>query len=174
MWFILGILLTLLVLAGAFFYFSMAKPVYRTGELTIVQKPNITENTVIGENHINYLLSQAGAYNLHNNPIGGKPVISLVVDEDKFYSEIDKGVITTQRGEITGEDIKIVTTREEVINTFKAENGNDYLKNSVASGKTSIEMTAGYTTLLSKGYLNLYKEMTGKSLTGSAVKIFGG
>lgn len=48
-----------------------------------------------------------------------------------------------------------------------------YIKQSVQEGKTSFELKASYTTLFSKGYLNIYKEITGKSFTGSVIRIFG-
>jgi len=48
-----------------------------------------------------------------------------------------------------------------------------WIKQSVQERRTIVELKASYTTLFSKGYLSLYKELTGKSFTGSTIRIFG-
>lgn len=48
----------------------------------------------------------------------------------------------------------------------------NYVEESFRNGKSSIELVAGKTELFEKGYLALYTKITGKSITGSAIKIF--
>ena len=60
--------------------------------------------------------------------------------------------------------IQIITTSDEIINALESDNTLDYIKSSVLEGKTSIEQVASAYTLYSKGYLSLYKTITGQSI----------
>ncbi len=179
--FILGILLLILVIAGMFFYFTTAalsKP--RAG--TEIENPigNLTAEEAIlqfNEKYIDYLVFAIGGWKLHNPPLSDKtPKIKVIVDNEVFVSEILNGEIKTEKNsekEAENEDMIIRTTKEEIVNMIKSEDMKTYIKQSVQQGKTSMELKASYTTLFSKGYLNIYQDATGKSFTGSVVRIFG-
>ena len=49
-----------------------------------------------------------------------------------------------------------------------------YIKESFSSGKSEFELVANKATLFSKGYLSLYKDLTGKGITGSVIGIYLG
>lgn len=173
-WLIFGVILIVVLAVGLFFYFVTAKPNYEKQDIEkpIKQGENLS-NIVIEEIHIAYILNELGAYNLHNSPLSSdKPRIEVQVDEEKFAAEIDKGIINVEKGSSEGPDIKIITTREEVINAIISKEIKNYIKNSVNEGKTRLKLVAGYTELFSKGYLSLYQELTGKSFSASVIRIF--
>jgi len=168
---ILGILLILILIAIIFVYYATA-----VNNIKPEIKNPISENTgseiIIGEEHISYLLNEIGAYKLHAPPLSNDmPKINLRVDELEFKTEIDIGYPRTNTGKWDKADIKITTTKQEVIAAIKS-NPKEYMKNSVSFGKTGIELLGGYTDLFSKGYLTLYQDLTGKSFTGSVIRIF--
>lgn len=176
--FVLGIVFLVLVLAGMFFYFVTASPSKpRAG--TEVQNPikDLTiEQAILQFNgeYIRYLVFAIGGWKLHNPPLSDEtPKIKVIVDNEVFISEIVNGEIKTEKKEIENEDMIIRTTKQEIVNSIKSSDIKNYIKQSIQDGKTSLELKAGYTTLFSKGYLNLYQDITGKSFTGSVVRIFG-
>lgn len=176
--FVLGIVFLVLVLAGMFFYFVTASPNKpRAG--TEVQNPikDLTiEQAILQFNgeYIRYLVFAIGGWKLHNPPLSDEtPKIKVIVDNEVFISEIVNGEIKTEKKETENEDMIIRTTKQEIVNSIKSSDMKNYIKQSIQDGKTSLELKAGYTTLFSKGYLNLYQDITGKSFTGSVVRIFG-
>ena len=165
----LGILLIAVLFIIAFLYYSLAKPGYEKQEIS---QPNMTEETVIEESHISYILNELGAYNLHNPSLSSEtPKINVKVDDDWYGSEVREGKITTKKSAFDEADLVFYTSSEELKNAIKG-NIKEYMTSSISSGKTSLELKASYSTLFSKGYLSLYQELTGKSLTGSIVRIF--
>lgn len=170
---IIGIILIIILTIIAFVYYATAvnnnKPDISN---PIEENPNKTE-IVIEESHLSFLLNEMGAYKLHNPPLSNeKPRINIIVDESSFKAEIDKGYANVEKGSFENPDIIIKTSREEVIGAITSLKIKEYMKNSVTTGKTSIKLESGYTELFSKGYLNLYQDLTGKSFTGSVVRIF--
>ncbi len=175
--FILGIALIFLVILMMFFYFATASPSKpRTG--TEIQNPigDLTAEEAVlqfNEEYINYLVFSIGGWKLHNPPLSDEtPKIKVIVDGEIYFSEIANGQIKTERREIEDEDMIIRTTKEEIVNAIMSLDMENYIKQSIEDGKTSLELKAGYTTLFSKGYLNIYKDITGQSFTGSVVRIF--
>lgn len=169
--FILGILIVLVLVAIIFVYYATAvnnvKP-----EIKNPMDENAGSEIIINEQYISYLLNEIGAYKLHAPSLSNDmPKINLKVDELEFKAEIDNGYPRTNTGKWDKADIKITTTKNEVIEAIKS-NPKEYMKNSVSSGKTVIELLGGYTDLFSKGYLTLYQDLTGKSFTGSVIRIF--
>lgn len=176
--FILGIILLIFLVVVLFFYFATASP-------SSPKTENIVNNPMEGmafqqamagfnEDYVNYVVFAIGGWKLHNPPLSSEiPKIKLIVDEEVYISEIKKGKVTTEKREGENEDIIITTTKNEIVNAILSENTKEYIKNSVEQGKTNLELRASYTNLFSKGYLGLYEEMTGKSFTGSVVRIFG-
>ena len=122
------------------------------------------------DSYIFYLLYTLKAYNLRNPPLSSdNPKISIMVENRTYYSIIQNGLIKVYPGVTTGEDIVIVTTREEIVSMIKDKS---YVQESFSSGRSSIALLAGKTTLFAKGYLNLYTEATGKSVTGNIIRIY--
>lgn len=176
--FILAIIFLILVIVGMFFYFATASPNKpRAGtEIENPIKDLTIEQAILqfNEEYIKYLVFVIGGWKLHNPPLSDEtPKIKVIVDNEVFISEIVNGEIKTEKKEAEGEDIIIKTTRQEIVNSIKSLNMKSYIKQSVQEGKTTLELKASYTTLFSKGYLNIYQDITGKSFTGSVVRIFG-
>lgn len=163
LWIVVIVILAVFVLlvsgAVAFILFNpFAKP-----PATISKYINKNE---VGIEQINFLFYNIKAYKLHNTPLSGNtPKIELVIGNEVYSSEIIKGNFLTKKESIEGEDLKIITSKEEFIKILNSGNLKQDLQGSVSEGKTEIEVLAGNTELLAKGYLALYKEITGKSLT---------
>lgn len=107
---------------------------------------------------VNYGAIILKLYNLHEVPFTGiTPKVQIYIDENAYYIEITKGNIIIKDGETQKPDIIIRTTHEEI---FKMIEDNKYAKESISSGKTSIEQVANKVVLFSKGYLDLYQEFS--------------
>lgn len=116
---------------------------------------------------VNYLSIVLKLYNLHEIPFTSiTPKVQVDIDETSYYAEISKGNIIIKEGEAEKPDITIKTTNEEV---FKIIEDNNYAQESIASGKTNIEITKDYFVLFSKGYLGLYKEFNDWNLTSKVI-----
>lgn len=162
-------IVVVVALVGIFFYFSNQNP--ETGGTTITKESLST--TEISENHIAYVLYQIGASKLKKIPLtGNTPKINFIIAPESYKAEVINGVISVSSGIWDNPDIVITSSKEEIINTIASLGIKEYIKSSVSSGKTSIDMKAGYTELFVKGYFSLYEEITGKSLTGSFIRIF--
>ncbi|MEK6819184.1 MAG: hypothetical protein AABY10_04605 [Nanoarchaeota archaeon] len=112
------------------------------------------------ESFVLYVLYNLGANNLHNPPLSSeKPKIEFNFDSEVFNAEVMDGEIFVNKGSIDDEDIKIVTTKEEIVKMIR---NSLYVEQSFNEGKSRIEMVAGKVKLLSKGYLQMYKALTGK------------
>jgi flagellar basal body-associated protein FliL len=169
MWFILGIILIIILVIIAFIYFALAKPSYKKEDFN-VERQNVTR---VEATHVKYLLNEMGAWQLHNIPLSyEKPGIEVVVDDQTFYAEVDKGVIEVSKESLDNVDLKISVGAEELIKVLASDDIKTSIKDSVSAGRIQLELVAGYTKLFSKGYLGLYKDVTGKSFTGSVVRIF--
>ncbi|MBU3912724.1 MAG: hypothetical protein KKB21_01170 [Nanoarchaeota archaeon] len=173
LWLVIGISLVLLLIIAAFLFLVLVKPKYGKGD---VEKPVYNSDPgefVLQAGHVNYLLNEIGAYQLHTQPMSSEnPLIELRSDDSAFFSEIEKGKIITRDEKTYEPDIIISTTKQEVINALESSNVKEYMKNSVSSGNTGIELVSSYSELFFKGYLQIYKDLTGKSFTGSVIRIF--
>ena len=174
---VIGIFIVLLLIAGGlFYYFFMRIPQF--SEIIKIENPAqglSAEQARIGfdESYIDYIIFAIDGWRLHNPPLSKDiPKIKVIVDSEIYVSKITDGQIVTEKKDIDKEDIIITTNKEEMVNAVLSFEIKQYIKNSVAEGKTSVELVAGYTTLFSKGYLFLYEEMTGESFTGSVIRIF--
>jgi len=170
-----SILLVVILIIAAFFWFILFKPnktVYR-GHTIINPAVNLTMEEAImkfDENFVFYLLYSIDAYNLHNPPLSkDMPKMEIVVGDDIFNAVVNNGVISVGKGRIDNEDIVIKTTKEEAVKMIKDVN---YVTKSFNDGKSSIELVASKTTLFAKGYLNIYNELTGKSITGNVIRMY--
>lgn len=173
---IIGFVFIFILIVVAFLFWALVKPNHQKMNLTnpVSGGSNLTEFSV-SDVHVTYLLNEMGAYQLRNTPLSDEPSrIEVQVGSDVFTSEINDGKISTRRGKAEGADLRIITTKQEIVNSLTSLDIKEHLKNSVKNGKTQLELVAGYTTLFSKGYLSLYGDLTGKSLTGSVIRIFAG
>jgi len=112
------------------------------------------------ENFVLYLLASIGASRLHNPPLSSNtPKIEMFVSNDIYNAEINTGTISVRKSEIAKADIIIRTTKEEAIKMIRDKN---YIAQSFREGESSIELVESKTTLLAKGYLKIYNELTGE------------
>ena len=169
---IIAIILAVLFLVSAFLYYSLLNPNYPKPvfESSVYE---ITENTVIEPIHISYVLTEIGAYQLHNPVLSSDtPKINTKITDTWYFSEVKSGQVITKKATTTNPDIIIYTNSKEILESIKSGDVKSYIKSSVSSGETSLELKAGYHTLFSKRYLPIYTELTGKTLTGGVIKIF--
>lgn len=172
----LGIVLVLVVLLGGFFYYALAKP-KSNNQMRALENPaanlSIEEARArFDESFIYYLLASIKAYNLHAPPLSSDaPKIEIAVGDKVFSAVVNKGEILVNNKAINNEDIRITTPLDEAIAMIKYP---DYVQSSFADGKSDIELVASKTTLFAKGYLSLYTELTGKSVTGNVFRIYRG
>lgn len=141
-----------------------------------IQKPQIgavsgggTGPVIINENFIDYLLVEMGAHKLHNPTFSkNTPKIQIITDQQTFSSEIIKNNIVTKQGKFADEkktpDLIIRTTNQEIVNAIATGDVLTYVESSVRQGKMQIEQVASRKTLFLKGYLGLYKTITGEEL----------
>lgn len=122
------------------------------------------------ENFVFYILYSIKAYNLHEPSLSSdKPKIEFFVDEDIYNAVIDNGEILVSKKGLQEKDIIIKTTKEEAVMMIEDQS---YIPQSFSSGGSSIELVAGKFKLFSKGYLKLYTDLTGESITGLVFKGF--
>lgn len=124
-------------------------------------KGNITE---VAPEHITFLLNEMKAYKLHNPPLSkNTPKIKTIIDSSVFSSEVKKGKITTTNSDTNEPDIIIKTDKQTFLDIVNVDNPITAIQQEVNKGHMQIELVAGKTELFTKGYLSLYKEITGKN-----------
>ena len=134
---------------------SVVNPV---GDLSLEEAVNL-----FNESFVYYFLYQVKAYNLHNPPLSSrKPGINFVIDDEEYNAVIAKGNIIVNSGNLDNSDIVIRTSKEEAVKIIKNKG---YIQESFGSGRSEIDLIASKSELFAKGYLNLYNEITGKSIT---------
>mgnify|MGYP001558657570 CR=1 FL=1 len=172
----IGVVLVLVLIGAMFFYFSLAGPNYDSA----YQSKNLKDPTAglsqeqaeakFDESFVYYFLYSVKAYNLHNPPLSSnKPKMEFIVGEDVYNVIIDKGEIIIDKGSLDNRDAVIRTNAKEAVKMIKDIN---YIKESFRNGDSSIELTASKSELFSKGYLGLYTEITGQSLSGNVIRIY--
>ena len=169
----ISIVFVMILLIFSFVFYTLAKPNYKKPIIDINRSEQGLSDFVLTENHLSYILAEIGFYQTHNPPLSSEtPKINIKADDDWYSSEVGKGQIHTKKDAFENPDLIIYTSSEEILQAINSEQVEEYMKNSVAQGTTTLELKANYATLFSKGYLPLYKELTGESFTGSAIKIF--
>lgn len=133
-----------------------------TNEFGQVDKETVIEQGVMefDEDYINYILVVLGVGYLHKSPLLENPLIEFVLGDEVWGSEIIGGVPNSEKKEIDNEDLRISISKQEAVEALLAEDIEQFMKDSVAEGRTGIEMVAGKTELFSKGYLEMYGELT--------------
>jgi hypothetical protein len=123
-------------------------------EIEIINQANLSNSQ---EEMVRYIAIALNLYNLHETPYTKiTPKIQVGIDGDFYFVEISQGKIIINKGEIVEKDITIVSSSEEII---KIQGNESYAKESILSGKTTVEKMASDFTLFSKGYLDLYKSL---------------
>jgi len=130
-----------------------------------IDKEAVIEQAVIEFNadYINYLLVALGVGNLHKSLLGyGNPIVEFKMDQDYWNSEVDSGALRTQQGQASDPDLRISMSKTEAVEALLSSDMEAFMKQSVTNGNTQIEMIAGKVELGSKGYLSMYKDITGE------------
>lgn len=163
-WILLGVFLLVGLFGGYVFYSVYFKGDDGNGGARVLKNPTeglSDEEAILNfdESFVLYLLYSIGAYKLHNPPFSDNtPKIELYIGEKIFGAEVDNGKIFVDPGAIDGEDIVIISPASEAVKMLR-EKG--YIAESFREGKSSVEIVAGKTSLFSKGYLDIYKELGG-------------
>jgi len=171
------VLILLIVFAAGFFMKKPKIEVYLenpiagivlkyTDELGYTNKEAVIEEAVIefNKDYINYILVALGTGYLHKSPLFENPLIEFNLDEEVWNSEIKQGMPDSKKGQIDDEDLRISISKEEAVEALLANNIEEFMKESVNNRNTKIELVAGKAELFSKGYLNMYKELTGEEI----------
>jgi len=162
--------------------FSYENPVVELMEKYATAGIEINETEIIKQaelefdkNYINYVLFAMSAWKLHNSPLSrDTPKIKIVLDnsnDEIYYSEVIGSEIKTDSLNIGEPDVIISTSKQEIIEAMLAEDMIQFMKTSVMEGGTNMEMMASQFTLASKGYLQMYEDVTGESLLGSVIRM---
>jgi len=178
-WKILSIILAFLLIfvigasVGAYYFVfntsnssnepAPSKPLFKQGseELPIENNiQDILDNNVVEPNHLDYILYQLEAYNLHNVPLSADlPSIEFNIDGEKFTSTVKDGKVVTEKGEALQKDIIIYTDQKTVFETVVSENPVETLQIAKAQGYLQVEMIANAQTLALKGYYPIYDKL---------------
>ena len=114
---------------------------------------------LFNENYISYILLSLGVNNLHSFPGFGNPIVELALDNEVWSSEIINGGLITIKALNENKDLRFVLSKEEAVKALLSQNIEQFMKDSVVSGRTRIEMIAVKPELLAKGYLDLYNAL---------------
>lgn len=172
-WIIL--IIVVLIISGTIAYFFIsnnAKTNQITGNAT---KNNQFVKTWTAENLgelevdkkvVGYILYELGANELKKVPLtSNTPKLEVQVDNSIFNAEVKNKVIITNEGSIEDADIKIIMTRNDVINIINSTSRVKAIEESINNGTMKIEQKSSVKTLFLKGYLGIYKKFTGKKIT---------
>ncbi|MDD5012205.1 MAG: hypothetical protein PHQ66_00970 [Candidatus Nanoarchaeia archaeon] len=123
-------------------------------EFEIVNEANLSDSQ---EEIVRQMAILLKLYNLHEIPYTRTtPKIQVFIDENPYFVEIKKGEIIIKKGETFEKDIEIRTTSEEII---KMKQDEEYIKESMVFGKTTVKRVASDFVLFSKGYFELYQQV---------------
>ena len=157
------VILVLIVVAGyfAFFMNSFEKSSFESS-LSIPLEGLTDEQAVqqFNESFVLYLLYSISVDSLHNTPFSqNKPSLVVSVGNEFFNAVVDEGKIYVYEGNLDNPDVIISTTATEAVAMLRDKN---HIIESFKSGKSSLSMEASKLTLVSKGYTNIYTELTGQ------------
>lgn len=173
---LIAVILALMFFGMLFFLLTYSPSSPKAG--TEVKNPisDLTDEEAVlmfNKEYVRYLVFAVGGWKLHNPLMSDDtPKIKVIADGEVYFSEIIDGEIFAEKKDAENEDMIITITKLEVVRAIKSLDMESYIKQSVKEGKTGFELKASYTTLFTKGYLNLYQDVTGKSLTGEIIGIF--
>lgn len=132
-----------------------------TGE---VNKQAVIEQAVIefDKDYINYILVAMGVNKLNSIVGYGNPIIEFSIEDETWTSEVDDGNLITEKRTSDNEDLRITLLKEEAVKAILSPDIESFMKESVTNGNTNIEMVASKVELGAKGYLGMYKQITGE------------
>jgi hypothetical protein len=187
---IILVIILLLLIGFAFGYYMIglskeSKTSTPSGKTSVVENPmkgivltesgvrnNLTNEQVIEEgvknfdyHYINYILLALGVQELHEGIGFGNPVIQLDLNDESWNTEIIKSELKTQKGSIEKKDLLITLSKEEVVKALLSSDIKQFMKDSVTNGNIQISMVAGKVELFSKGYLEMYKKISGEEIS---------
>ena len=138
-----------------------------TNEVGEVDVDEVVQQAVLEFNadYINYLLIALGTGYLHKSPLFENPLIEFDLEGEIWNSEINGGMPNSQKGGIDNEDLRISISKEEAVTGLLSQDIEQFMKDSVNNGNTQIEMIANKAELFTKGYLSMYKELTGEEMS---------
>ncbi len=138
-----------------------------TNEAGYVDKQAVIQEGVIefDDEYINYILVALGVGYLHKSPIFGNPLIEFNLGGEIWNSEIKGGMPNSNKEAIEDEDLIVSISKEEAVEALLSKNIEEFMKESVKNRNTKIEMVAGKTELFTKGYLEMYKQLTGEEVS---------
>jgi len=131
----------------------------------VIDKQKVIEQATLefNQKYIDYILLALGVNTLYKSAIGyGNPKVEFAIDDEIWSSEIIKGGLNTIKNSIDDPDIRFHMPKKEIIEFLLAQDPNQFVIDSVSSGRTQIELIAGKPELVSKGYLGMYTSLTGK------------
>ena len=180
--FISGIFLVIIIILAGVYFFGWFSG---SGDKIILENPlknivlsntnaqgQVDYDAVVSEgvinfnvDYINYIMAALGIGKLHKSLMGyGNPVIEMNLNDEVWNSELKDGGLYSLQGDSDDEDLRVIMTKEEAVKALLSSDIAGFMKNSVTEGNTKIEMIAGKIELGSKGYLEMYSELTGESV----------
>ena len=165
------VIIMILVVGVCFLFFISSKP-----NVIVVELKNPAQNlndtdavSQFNESFVFYLLYKIGAYKLHSSPFAsGNPKIGFIIEETNYTAEIFSGNISVRKNLEENVDIIIRTNKQEAVKMIKDK---DYIEKSFSEGMSTIDLVSSKKDLFAKGYLGLYTELTGKSVTGNIIRV---
>ncbi len=163
---LISLFILLIIAGGIFAYYN--KSINKSTGRNVGSKPSnpvdgLSDEQAVAkfnEGFVLYILQSIKAYNLHNPPFSSEtPKIEFIIENDIYNAEISNKNIKVLKGSITNEDIRIITTKVEGVKMLRDKK---YIETSFNNGNSGFEMVAGEVKLFSKGYLDLYEELTGQ------------
>lgn len=156
-----SILAVVILTGAAFAYFSFSAK--SGGGSGVVLKNPVAElsdeeaGRLFDDRFISYLLYAIDADELRNVPLtSDTPKIELRVGDDLYFAEIVSGRVIVKKGDVSEEDIVLITSKEEAVKMLRDLN---YVRESFQNGESVIELKAGQTKLFAKGYLKIYDRL---------------
>ena len=153
------IVAVLAVIASAsYLYFFIISPTFVAKPF--LEKPTLAENEEIGEDHINWVVNELGGYKLHPSPLGGDPVIELVIEGNTFTVTTSGNNVLSSLGTPSDPDIRITANREAFERILSADDAQEEIIDLFMEGAVGFEMIKDEATLALKGYKGIYDELS--------------
>jgi len=136
-------------------------------ETGIIDKEVVIEEAIFefNEDYINYILAALGTGYLHKSILGGDPVIELNLEEEIWHAKIVGGIPESVNQETDKEDLRVIISKEEAVKAILSEDIEQFMKDSVNRGDIQLELVASKAELFTKGYLDMYKRLTGEEVS---------
>ncbi len=144
------VLLVILIAILAVFFPSPKQASSNTVTLQnpVLSLPDSQAVELFDESFIKYLLYSINADELHNPPLSDDtPKIEIQVSGEIYSAEIKENSIS-------------ITTKQEAVKMLR---DSKYIPESFNLGLSSTTIVAGKPTLLAKGYLKIYNQLSGDS-----------